>query len=87
MSFDSIFFDIDPDCSMFGKRQVIQRRHIFNHNKLKTRMHIIDILKKHDVILDFSILSDITLVNVLTDCCVVHNARKLLGERINDFRN
>lgn len=75
--------DIDPNCPKFMKREIVQsRRVIFDHNKKKSRQRIINILKKHEIVLDFSILKDITLVNILTDCCYANNARKLLGDEI-----
>jgi len=80
---DLSIIDIDPKSPMYGIRQVVKSRIvIFKQNKRKSREVIINILKKFDVILNFSYLTDITLVNILTDCCYSNVASKLLGDKI-----
>jgi len=80
---DLSIIDIDPKSPMYWIRQVVKSRIvIFKQNKRKSREEIINILKKFDVILNFSYLTDITLANALTDCCRADNARRLLGDKI-----
>lgn len=73
---------IDPNCPKYNELEIVKNRTvILNHVKRLKRDEIIDILKVHDVIMNFSYLTDITLVNILTDCCYAHHARRLLEDK------
>lgn len=78
------FICIEPECPKFNQREsVLGRKPIFNHIQKKSDERIIKVLKRYDIINDFSVLTRLTLVNVLVDCCYAGTATRLLNESSN----
>ena len=75
---------IDPRCALYKQtRGISGRRQLLEHiEKLQTH-EIVAILKPHNIINNYSILSRWSFVNILADCCYLNKAVKLLGDDLN----
>ncbi len=74
---------IDPLCYLYNQPRFVNgRRSLLEHIAKKQTHEIINILKPHNIINNYSILSRWSLVNILADCCYLKNASKLLGDKV-----